>query len=145
MADTLSQRDRSVLMSRIRARDTEPERLVRSRLHKMGFRFRLHRNDLPGTPDIVLPKYATAIFVHGCFWHRHVRCKKATMPKTRTAFWASKFQANVARDRIVRRRLVSLGWSVITIWECETGDPARLLNTLQDKLLPRRVGGLQHE
>jgi DNA mismatch endonuclease, patch repair protein len=107
MADILSRRERSALMSRVRMRDTNPERAVRSVLHSMGFRFRLHRSDLPGTPDIVLAKYSAMILVHGCFWHRHPACRKATTPKTRIRFWVAKFQANKTRDRMVRRRLAS--------------------------------------
>ena len=134
MADTLSRKQRSALMSRVRARNTNPERVVRSVLHSMGFRFRLHRNDLPGTPDIVLPKYSTVVLVHGCFWHRHAACRKATTPKTRIPFWAAKFQANEIRDRKVRRRLGRLGWSVITVWECQTADRVKLAALLRKKL-----------
>jgi DNA mismatch endonuclease (patch repair protein) len=137
VVDVLSRADRSALMGRVRARDTSPERAVRRALHALGFRFRLHRRDLPGTPDIVLPRYSTVILVHGCFWHRHPGCKKATTPSTRMKFWAAKFQANVARDHSVRRKLTRLGWSVITIWECQTTDGAELANALSKKLNPR--------
>ena len=134
VVDTLSPTMRSALMSRVRTRNTNPERVVRSVLHSMGFRFRLHRSDLPGTPDIVLPKYSAVILVHGCFWHRHAACYKATTPKTRIRFWAAKFQANKIRDRKVRRGLARLGWSVITIWECQTADRAQLGRVLRKKL-----------
>src|SRR4029077_8657130 len=134
MVDILSGRARSALMSRVRQHHTAPERAVRSSLHRMGFRFRLHRRDLPGTPDIVLPRYSIAIFVHGCFWHRHVRCRRTTTPKTRTAFWMAKFRANVMRDHKVRGRLASRGWRVITIWECQTSDPAKLDELLRKQL-----------
>lgn len=109
-------------MSRIRGRNTSPERLVRSVLHSMGYRFRLHRRDLPGHPDIVLPKHRTVVFVHGCFWHRHPRCQFAYTPKTRVGFWSSKFEENVLRDQRARRRLRNLGWRVIVVWECQTTD-----------------------
>ncbi len=107
-------------MSRIKNRDTKPEIRVRSFLHSAGFRFRLHRKDLPGKPDIVLPKYKTVIFIHGCYWHRHPGCKNATTPKTRTDFWEDKFRDNVARDKRNIKDLKDLGWKVIVIWECET-------------------------
>lgn len=119
MADTISAERRSWNMSRIKGRDTGPERQLRSLLHRAGFRFRLHVKELAGRPDIVLPKYRTAIFVHGCFWHRHAGCKSATTPSTRREFWEDKFGANVDRDR---RNVISLqeqGWRVETVWECE--------------------------
>lgn len=117
-------------MSRIRGRDTSPERLVRSALHRIGYRFRLHRRNLPGRPDIVLPRHRTVVFVHGCFWHRHPRCRFAYMPKTRVPFWSAKFDENVHRDRRVRRRLRKLGWRVIVIWECQMTDREALANRL---------------
>jgi DNA mismatch endonuclease (patch repair protein) len=134
LVDSLTIQERSALMARVRRRDTSPERAVRTTLHAMGLRFRLHRRDLPGTPDIVLPKYATVILVHGCFWHRHSGCKKTTTPKSRRQFWAQKFRENIARDRSVCRQLASLGWSVVTVWECQTGDPSRLATVLSKKL-----------
>lgn len=106
-------------MSRIKGRDTGPELRLRSLLHRAGFRFRLHAKDLPGKPDIVLPKYRTAIFVHGCFWHRHEGCRHATTPSTRADFWQDKFAANVNRDERNRTALEAAGWRVETIWECE--------------------------
>ena len=126
MTDRLTPERRSWNMSRIKSRDTRPERIVRSVLHRMGKRFRLHRNDLPGSPDIVLPRYDTVIFVHGCFWHRHSRCKNASTPKTRVKFWKKKFSDNVRRDRRVRRQLEELGWRVVVVWECEASDPDHL-------------------
>jgi len=117
-------------MSRIRGRDTQPEKKVRSALHRAGFRFRLHRKDLPGRPDIVLPKYRTVVFVHGCFWHRHRGCKFAYEPKSRPAFWNEKFRGNVARDRRNASDLRRLGWRVVTIWECEATSPRRWLNRI---------------
>ena len=112
-------------MSRIRSKNTKPELIVRSLLHRMGFRFRVNRKDLPGTPDIVLPKYKTVIFVHGCYWHRHPGCKGATTPSTRREFWEKKFRDNVDRDSRNQRDLRKAGWKVIVLWECEVfADPA---------------------
>lgn len=133
--DTLSKAGRSWNMSRIRCRDTRPERVVRSLLHRMGFRFRLNRPDLPGRPDIVLPKHRMVILVHGCFWHRHSGCRYAYEPKTRRAFWQHKFERNIARDREVRRQLRHLGWRVRVVWECELRFPARLAKKLS-RLMP---------
>jgi DNA mismatch endonuclease (patch repair protein) len=130
MVDSLSRKHRSWNMSRIRSRDTGPELLVRSALHRAGYRFRLHSKDLPGRPDIVLPKYRTVVFVHGCFWHRHPGCRFAYTPKSRVAFWNDKFRANVGRDRRNARALRAIGWKVITVWECQAGSPARWLRKL---------------
>ena len=130
MADRISAERRSWNMSRIRGRDTRPEVKVRSILHRLGFRFRLHRNDLPGKPDIVLPGRGAVIFVHGCFWHRHKGCKETTTPKTRTAFWRKKFAGNVERDIKAQRRLRRMGWRVKVIWECQTRDEDKLANRL---------------
>lgn len=106
-------------MSGIRGTNTRPEIAVRRYLHVRGFRYRLHAKNLPGKPDIVLPKYRTVILVHGCYWHRHEGCRYATTPSTRRDFWLKKFQENVERDRRIRRKLKSLGWRVLVIWECE--------------------------
>ena len=106
-------------MSRIRGKDTSIEVKVRKYLFSQGFRFRKNDKRLPGKPDVVLPKYHTVIFVHGCFWHRHPGCKDETTPKTRTEFWLDKFEKNVANDRIHREALEAAGWKVITLWECE--------------------------
>jgi len=119
MADTLTSERRSWNMSRIRGRDTGPELLLRSLLHRAGFRFRLHAKQLAGRPDVVLPKYQTAIFVHGCFWHRHPGCRNATTPSTRREFWQEKFDGNVSRDARNRTALEAAGWTVMTVWECE--------------------------
>ena len=107
-------------MSRIRGKDTKPELAVRSALHRMGYRFRLHRKDLPGRPDIVLPKYRAVVFVNGCFWHRHKGCRFAYTPKTRKEFWKKKFLENINRDKRSRTALEKEGWTVFTVWECET-------------------------
>lgn len=119
MVDTLNPSERSERMSRIRSSNTAPEVALRSALHALGIRFRLHRKDLPGKPDLVLPRYRTAVFVHGCFWHRHEDCKIATTPKSNTEFWVKKFDRNVARDARTRELLEEMGWRVIVVWECE--------------------------
>jgi len=106
------------IMSAVRGKDSKAELQVRSFLHRSGFRYRLHAGDLPGRPDIVLPKWRTVIFVHGCFWHRHPGCPKATMPATRQAFWLEKFKRNIARDVAARDSLLASGWRVAIVWEC---------------------------
>ena len=113
-------------MARVRQRNTSPELAVRSCLHRLGYRFRLHCRDLPGTPDIVLPKHRKAIFVHGCFWHRHPGCKRSTTPKTRTQFWMEKFKATVKRDRRNLAALQASGWEPLVIWECQTAQQSAL-------------------
>ncbi len=127
-------------MSRIRAKDTGPELLVRSALHRMGFRFRLHHAGLPGRPDIVLKRHMTAVFVHGCFWHRHPKCRFAYTPKTRVAFWSAKFAANTLRDKKVRRALQAIGWRTIVIWECESSDPTHLKELIRARMNFTRNG-----
>lgn len=134
MADRISREHRSWNMSRIRGTDTKPELIVRSLLHRMGYRFRLRRKDLPGKPDIVLPKFRTVVFVHGCFWHRHGRCKYAYTPKTRIEFWTTKFRQNVDRDSRVRRELHALGWNSVVVWECELRDLEKLADRLRESL-----------
>ena len=120
--DIISEERRSWNMSRIKGKDTKPELVVRSTLHKMGYRFRLHKKELPGKPDIVLPKYKTVIFVHGCFWHRHKGCKFAYKPKSRVDFWNAKFDETIARDKRNRKQLEAKGWNIEIIWECETAN-----------------------
>ncbi|MER2218892.1 very short patch repair endonuclease [Methylobacterium brachiatum] len=117
---------RSALMSRVRGANTKPELVVRRAVHALGYRFRLHRRDLPGSPDLVFPRLRLALFVHGCFWHRHQGCRRTTTPKTRVEFWANKFEANVRRDERVVAELQALGWRCETIWECETARPDEL-------------------
>ncbi len=134
MADTISREHRSWNMSRIKNRDTSPERIVRSVLHRMGFRFRLQARKLPGRPDIVLPRHGIVVLVHGCFWHRHSRCPFAYTPKSNMPFWTGKFEVNVARDRRAARALRALGWRVVTVWECQTADVDRLTTLLTKRL-----------
>lgn len=117
-------------MSRIRGEDTVPERTVRSLLHKLGYRFRLHRKDLPGRPDIVLPRLKSVIFVHGCFWHRHKECKFAYEPKSRVKFWGSKFDETVERDRRAVNALRRDGWRVLIVWECQISNKKALTKKL---------------
>jgi DNA mismatch endonuclease (patch repair protein) len=122
-------------MSRIKSRDTNPEKTVRSLLHSLNYRFRIHRKDLPGKPDIVLLRYKTVIFVHGCFWHRHKNCKYAYTPKSRVDFWQKKFEDNQQRDRKAKQQLQKLGWRVVIIWECETKQVQSLSHRIK-RLLP---------
>jgi DNA mismatch endonuclease (patch repair protein) len=119
MVDVYSSEKRSQVMSRVIGRDTKPEKRVRSALHRAGYRFRLHRGDLPGKPDIVLARYCTVIFVNGCFWHQHPGCSKATIPQNNRQFWERKLSRTVERDEQNRSDLRRLGWNVMTIWECE--------------------------
>ena len=139
--DKLTPEERSRNMSRIRSKDTRPERIVRSLLHRLGFRFRLHRGDLPGTPDIVLPRLKTVVFVQGCFWHRHEGCKESTIPKTNTAFWRKKFKINVERDRRAQAALEEAGWRVLVVWGCETKDLNKLAARLTNELTAHSVTG----
>lgn len=118
--DVVDRPTRSRMMAAIGGRDTKPELLVRKALHAAGLRFRLHRKGLPGTPDIVLPRFRTVVFVHGCFWHRHRGCRYTTTPRTNASFWQEKFDANVARDKRQRALLRAAGWQVIQVWECQS-------------------------
>jgi DNA mismatch endonuclease, patch repair protein len=119
MADVHDKKTRSYNMSRIRGKDTKPEMLVRKFLHANGFRFRLHVKDLPGKPDIVLPKYKTVIFVHGCFWHGHKHCRYYVIPKTKTEWWLNKINGNIANDKKATVALKQQGWKIINLWECD--------------------------
>jgi len=119
MTDHLTPGQRSWNMSRVRSKNTKPELIIRSLLHRQGYRFRIHRKDLPGCPDIVFPKYKFAIFVHGCFWHQHKGCKKAQIPNTNKLFWEKKLSRNIERDKESINELKELGWNVFIIWECE--------------------------
>jgi DNA mismatch endonuclease, patch repair protein len=122
MADVHTPAQRSFNMSRIRGRDTKPEVLLRSLLHRAGLRFRKNVRSLPGKPDIVLPRHRTVVLVHGCYWHRHEGCRFTTTPATRSAFWLDKFQGTVERDRKAEQALRQRGWRVLTVWECELRD-----------------------
>lgn len=139
MVDIIDSARRSALMGRIGPRDTSPELAVRRAAHAWGLRFRLHRRDLPGCPDLVFPKYRLIVFVHGCFWHRHAGCPNCTQPKTRPEFWQSKFAANVARDARVETELRALGWRVEVIWECQTTDASDLAARIRRLVLPERT------
>lgn len=141
--DTMTRAQRSALMSRIRGKDTRPELVVRSLLHRMGLRFRLHSPKLPGRPDIVLPSRKTVVFVHGCFWHRHARCRFATTPASNKEFWQAKFEANRARDRRNIAALRKLGWRVIVVWECQVGRSLAGLRRIRSarQYSPRRGPG----
>jgi DNA mismatch endonuclease (patch repair protein) len=127
--DTLSPKQRSQVMSRIRGRDTGPEILIRSMVHRLGYRFRLHRKDLPGTPDLVFPVRRSAVFVHGCFWHGH-DCSRGHLPSSNVAFWEQKIGKNKQRDDRVRKLLRKEGWKVLAVWQCETKDSSRLAKKL---------------
>jgi DNA mismatch endonuclease (patch repair protein) len=129
--DTITKSERSHLMSRIRSKDTQPELAVRSMLHRSGYRFRLHRKDLPGRPDIVLPRHRKIILVHGCFWHGHT-CNLASKPKSNESYWSSKIQMNRARDSRNLQALVSQGWQVLELWECDIRKGTGLKRTIQD-------------
>ena len=134
MTDIYEPRKRSEIMSRIRGRGTKPEVIVRRIAHRLGFRFRLHRKDLPGRPDMVFPRHRAVIMVHGCFWHRHPGCKHASAPKTRESFWKNKLEDNVARDRRNETALRDLGWRVLVIWECETKDSETVADRIESFL-----------
>lgn len=129
MPDIFSPEKRSWIMSRVKSRNTSPEKRVRSLLHRLGFRFRLHHKKLPGHPDIVLPKHKKVIFVHGCFWHGH-DCPRGKRPATNREFWNKKIEKNRARDRDSQARLAELGWESSVVWQCETKDLAELAERL---------------
>lgn len=133
MPDTVSKEARSQIMARVRSCNTSPELAVRRTLHAAGFRFRLHRKDLPGNPDLVLPRYRTAVYVNGCFWHWH-GCRRSRMPATNRDYWEKKIARNVERDGLNQARLKAIGWSARTIWECElaSGTDA-LIRDLQER------------
>ncbi|UVM40083.1 very short patch repair endonuclease [Pseudomonas sp. B21-017] len=132
--DVVDKVTRSRMMSGIRGKNTQPELKVRCFLHALGYRFRLHRKDLPGKPDIVLPKLMTCIFVHGCFWHRHPGCQYSTWPSTRSEFWNEKFKKNIDRDAKHQAALEAMGWIVLIVWECELKGAGSALSHLSDRL-----------
>ncbi len=136
MADVHTKAQRSYNMSRIKGKDTKPEMLVRKHLHAQGFRYKLHDKTLPGKPDLVLPKYKTVIFIHGCFWHGHAKCKYFTIPKTRTEWWTEKIAKNKANDEKAVKLLRKEGWKIITVWECKL-KPAQLNTTLTNLVKKR--------
>lgn len=143
MTDVFSQEKRSWIMSRVQGRNTKPEMLVRSFVFRMGFRFRLHRRDLPGTPDIVLPRHRKVIFVHGCFWHGHKSCQRSKRPTTNESFWNNKLDGNIERDKRYRREIRKMGWKVLIVWECETKRPVKLLRKLERFLHGGREKGTE--
>ena len=136
MTDTLTPKERSERMSRIRSKDTKPEMIVRRLVHGMGYRYRLHRRNLPSIPDLVFPSRKKVIFVHGCFWHRHPDpgCKLARLPKSRLDFWKPKLEANRQRDLENIHKLSRQGWEVLVVWECEIDDKEQLENIIKSFL-----------
>lgn len=132
--DVVSREKRSTIMARIRPTDTKPELVVRRLLHSLGYRFRLHRRDLPGSPDLAFPGRRKIVFVHGCFWHQHRGCRFAYRPKSNTEFWAEKFAANRRRDRRAIRKLRASGWDSLVVWECELADLKRVRRVLTSHL-----------
>ncbi|MDO8912196.1 MAG: DNA mismatch endonuclease Vsr [Phenylobacterium sp.] len=141
--DIVDKARRSAMMAGIRGKDTAPELKVRRAAHALGYRFRLHRRGLPGSPDLVFPARKKVIFVHGCYWHRHDGCRYATVPKSNPAFWAEKFEKNVARDRRVLEELADLGWDAMVVWECETRDATVLNERIASHLGQRGIDELQ--
>lgn len=130
MADFMTKAQRSRAMSKVSGKNTKPEVKIRSGLHRLGFRFRLNDKELPGKPDIILPKYSKIIFVHGCFWHHHMNCPKSKMPQTRKEFWENKIRNNVIRDQENIKKLESMGWCVAIVWECATKKQEDLITTI---------------
>lgn len=130
MADVFTPEKRSRIMARVKGSNTRPELLVRSLIHRMGFRFRLHRRDLPGCPDIVLPRHRKVIFIHGCFWHGHEGCHRSARPTSNQDFWEKKLSGNIERDKRNVLELKELGWKVLVVWTCETKETERLIAIL---------------
>ena len=139
MADFVSPKMRSKIMRGVKHKNTKPEIHVRRMLHSMGYRFRLHRKDLPGKPDIVLSKHGLVILVNGCFWHQHSKCKDGRIPTSNIEYWAAKLTRNIERDQENKLALESLGWKVHTVWECEANEPLKLLTSLRKVLPPKEV------
>lgn len=131
MSDIYSKEKRSEVMAAVKGRNTGPERQVRRLVHAMGFRFRLHRRDLPGSPDLVFPRFRKVVFVHGCFWHRHADCRRATLPTSNQETWKRKFERNVERDAENIRSLNAYGWTVLVIWECELRNPEKVATRIR--------------
>lgn len=134
MTDHVDRAKRSLIMAAVHSQDTKPEMAVRRMVHALGYRYRLHDRKLPGKPDLVFASQTKAIFVHGCFWHRHAGCKYATTPKTRKRFWEAKFSSNMARDRRTRRELRRMGWAVLTVWQCQLKNPGKLAGRIDEFL-----------
>lgn len=134
MADVFSESKRSSIMAQVRSKDTKPELVVRSILHRLGYRFRIHRKGLPGKPDIVLPKHSTVIFVNGCFWHGHPDCKRSSLPKSRQDFWKEKIEANVERDRRAQEKLTKQGWNVVIVWQCQISSESDWAKSLMESI-----------
>jgi DNA mismatch endonuclease (patch repair protein) len=139
MADVVDPATRSRMMAGIKGKNTKPELLVRKYLHGRGLRYRLHAHELPGKPDLVLPKYRAVVFVHGCFWHQHIGCKYASKPQTRTEFWNHKLSENVKRDSYQIAALEGLGWRVFVVWECELQEGSSRLETLLLDISQKRI------
>ena len=146
MADTLNEHQRSERMSRIRGKDTKPVLVVRRLVHSMGYRYRLHRRDLPGTPDLVFPSRKRVIYVHGCFWHRHPYpgCPLSRLPKSRLEFWLPKLEGNRRRDFDNQRRLAELGWNFLVVWECQMKDIGELKGNICEFLGEKSCGRLNY-
>lgn len=130
MADVFSRAKRSAIMSRIKGKNTAPELAVRKLVHSLGYRYRLHSDRLPGKPDLILPAHRKIIFVHGCFWHGHLNCRRAILPSTNVTFWKTKIAHNKLRDNSVKRKLSRDGWRVFVVWQCQTKDIKKLRNRL---------------
>lgn len=141
MTDIVDKQTRSRMMAGIRGENTKPELALRRELHGRGLRYRLHAKGMPGRPDLVFPKFKAAVLVHGCFWHRHIGCRYATTPSTRPTFWQSKFEANVARDDVVRAALLEAGWRVATVWECALRKPYQVTTAAELLIEWLRSGG----
>jgi len=135
MVDNLTSEQRKRAMSRVQQQNTKPEKIVCSILHRLGFRFRKNVSSLIGKPDIVLPKYKTIIFVHGCFWHQHTGCRKSRRPTTNTEFWNEKLDKNMERDKQTEAKLKNLGWNILTVWDCEIKDKELLIEKLKSSLV----------
>jgi DNA mismatch endonuclease (patch repair protein) len=134
VADHVDRKKRSLIMAAVRSEDTGPEMAIRRIIHGLGYRYRLHDGMLPGRPDLVFPSRRKVIFVHGCFWHRHAKCRYATSPKTRQEFWEAKFASNVSRDRRSKQELKRMDWAVLTVWQCELKKPGKLTERLDEFL-----------
>ncbi|MGV7928987.1 MAG: very short patch repair endonuclease [Spirochaetota bacterium] len=134
--DVFDKRTRSAIMSKVRGKDTQPEKSVRSLIHGLGYRFRKNKADLPGKPDIVLAKHRKVVFVNGCFWHGHKNCPKSRLPVSNEIFWKNKISSNIRRDQRVLRTLKSQGWKVLVIWECQIRNPVQLRNKIEKFLKP---------